>query len=133
MRSRFKLRCRGDRWELVLSGADGAGAAETVLAGPADGAHYEETGQHLAVTVNAVSGTVRLYVDGEPAATGQLPAATWNGTVDRLVAGRGLGSDGSGTTGGHLSGDMDEIRVYAGELSSERVQQIASRTPLPDQ
>jgi hypothetical protein len=132
VRSRFKLRCKDGRWELAMTRSNDTGSTETIVYGRAGDADYRETGQHLAVTFNAVDGTVTLYVDGQivQTATG-VHTAIWNGTLGGLQVGRGRLSDGS-DNGGYFSGDADEVRVYSGVLTSDQVALIAGRTVLPD-
>jgi hypothetical protein len=117
-------------WELAMSHADSSDAEVTAVrtyANPGD-----TTGvQALAVVYDDSADQIRLYVDRQLAATAQVSLAssdTWHATGG-LQVGRALTADGWGE---YFDGRIDEVRAYAGVLSTTAIVQVGSGVELPD-
>ncbi|MEU8001038.1 LamG domain-containing protein [Catellatospora sp. NPDC049111] len=139
--SRFQVKCvdigGGQlRWQLTVAAGDDAATSTTVVV---DDTHLPDPGntlgQHLVVTYHAFTKEVRLYVDGELAASAQgTHDPVWNGPDKGVQVGRAL-LDGTTTTptyGGYFSGVLDEVRVYSGVLDAVTVIRLASTTAQSD-
>lgn len=80
---------------------------------------------HLALTVDALTGRSRLYIDGALAATRNLAIATTTGGTNTR-----LGRQFDCCTE-FFAGDIDELRVYGSALSRAEVAALATAVPEP--
>ncbi|WP_241200249.1 LamG-like jellyroll fold domain-containing protein [Streptomyces sp. ADI92-24] len=81
---------------------------------------------HVAGVFDSVNQAVKLYVTGER--QGDEDGALAHGgfqPTGPLTVGRGRRHD-TGTLGNQLSGQLDELRVYAGVLSEDEITQLAT-------
>ncbi|HEX8628375.1 MAG TPA: LamG-like jellyroll fold domain-containing protein [Catenuloplanes sp.] len=128
--SAFAIRCTAaNRWELVLPHTDGAHAPATVVFDNAHEPTADQIGQQVAVTYNSFLDEVKLYVDGQVAATGTgRHAAAWKSNGG-LQVGRSLTN---GVFGDYLAGVVDDVRVYTGVADDTMIQRMALPQPGPD-
>lgn len=68
---------------------------------------------------DAVTGKVWLYVNGERVADGSLKNP-WHAAGDTQI-GRGMQA---GTSGEFWSGKVDDVHLYTGRLSSDRIRSL---------
>ncbi|MFF5076329.1 LamG-like jellyroll fold domain-containing protein [Actinoplanes sp. NPDC000266] len=114
---RFKLQYAHDCtcWRFATAGTDTAAPAVTKADGPAGAA--VDTWTHLAGVYDAVSGTLKLYVNGELAATTPVTATPWHASGS-YTAGRGLAA---GQPANWFPGDIDAVRAYQGAITADVV------------
>ncbi|ROO52330.1 carboxypeptidase family protein [Micromonospora sp. Llam0] len=104
-------------WCFRMRHGDAIGAASTMACGPAP-----EVGRwtHLAGVYDAAALQIRLYVDGQLAATAQYNNPPWRAdgamTVGRIVHTK---SDGISTD--HFAGEIDLVRAYQGAMTGAQV------------
>ncbi|GIF75234.1 LamG-like jellyroll fold domain-containing protein [Asanoa siamensis] len=120
--SAFVVRRNADnRWSLAMTTADTAGAQEVTAYDSQIDISNDLFGQLLALTYNAFTNEVRLYVDGQLAATARAThTAAWNATGG-LQVGRAF-VDGSWQE--YFDGAVDEVRAYSGALDATTIQQL---------
>ena len=88
-----------------------------------------KTGRYYHVAVTHADGAVRLYVDGEEVATGEVPS----GPV-LLASNLGVGEDIGGPANEQLRGCIDEILVLGQALSASKIRALSERRkPCPPQ
>ena len=122
----------GNGWQLLVTSDSGqvgkpkafvqTASGNRTVYGPArvdDGAWH-----HVALTVNRTSGIV-VWVDGSPSTSSSALTGDVNNTT-AFTAGRGA----TGTP--NLNGDLDELAIYAGLLTTDRIQQRAKASKPQD-
>lgn len=116
----------GDGWRFAvppLSPARPGGVAET-----APGSLLPAAWNHLAGVVDWPGREIRLYVNGELAATGELAAPAWPARGPFYV-----GTAGSlRGTGAPLNGTVDRVRVWSGRLLEDQIEDLAFGSGRPD-
>ena len=136
--SRLQVRCAEVggrmRWQLAVADGDNLVTEWTVVT---DDTHLpDETdpdGSHLAVTYNAFTKEVQLFVDGQLAASATAThTPVWDGPDGGLQLGRAMLDGTAGRYGAYFSGILDEVRVYSGVLDQISIQRLASLTPQSD-
>jgi concanavalin A-like lectin/glucanase superfamily protein len=106
-----------DGWRFALSNLSavrpGSGVAETV-----PGSVLHGVWNHVAGVVDLPDGEVRLYVNGELAGTGALPASSWpaRGSFYLGVAGT------MRTVGSPFIGIIDSVDVWSGRLLASQIE-----------
>ncbi|MFJ4903058.1 LamG-like jellyroll fold domain-containing protein [Streptomyces sp. NPDC088727] len=115
----FTLRYRSaDRtWQALLAHADEPDAATTQIGAPAQGGI-----QTLLLQYDERAGNVQLWIDGTLADSAPYAAADAWEAARYLQAGRDSAADGVGAH--YLDGDIDEVRTWAGVLSSEEINSL---------
>ncbi|MGW0959183.1 LamG-like jellyroll fold domain-containing protein [Streptomyces gelaticus] len=105
-------------WELVMSHADGPGAAETVVARYAEPDGGQGAGHRIAVVHDIAADRITLFVDGyaETAGTAEFRDGWTSG--GGLQVGRGRTADGWGE---YLHGAVDQVRVFSGALTDSEI------------
>ncbi|XVV10798.1 LamG-like jellyroll fold domain-containing protein [Actinoplanes sp. CA-131856] len=118
--SRFKLQYANDCtcWRFATANTDTAAPGVTNADGPA-GADLN-TWTHLAGVYNAATSELKLYINGELAATTPVTATAWNATGS-YAAGRGLTA---GQTSNWFPGDIDTVRAYQGAITADEVSNL---------
>lgn len=130
--SRFQLQFRQDAnggtggWCFSMRATDGDTPTSTCTDGSAWGLPSNGVWVHLAGVYDAVTGTIRVYVMGEPFSCGGESAATsftgnWSATGP-FVIGRGL-AGGAGAE--HWRGDVDDVHAFQRVLSAAEICQQA--------
>ncbi|MGW6969938.1 LamG domain-containing protein [Streptomyces zaomyceticus] len=114
------------RWQLAVTTADTAGA--TVRTWSDDQALPSSlVSQHLAVVYDAYASQIRLYVNGQLAATGRGgDTTTWPATGGLQVGRSAIGG------AEYFAGAVDEVRVYNGALDTPSLVQLAATGELTD-
>lgn len=116
----FKVRYvpSSHKWQLVMTGADGAGATETVVEQPAVADGGQGPGQRLAVVYDDATDLIKLYVDGYAiaGATASFHGAWHSG--GGLQVGRGHVD---GAWGEYLHGVVDEVHAFSGVLDDSDI------------
>jgi len=79
---------------------------------------------HVAATRDAVSGQMRLYVDGSLQASAQGPNGTKNAPPHLR-----LGSIRTGAAGGFLTGVIDDVQLFGRVLSAAEIPQLMNHAP----
>jgi O-glycosyl hydrolase len=79
---------------------------------------------HVAATRDAVSGQMKIYVDGSLQATALGPNGTKNSPANLR-----LGSIRSGTVGGFLSGTIDDVQIFGRTLSADEIPRLMNHAP----
>ncbi len=105
-------------WQLVVTGADDSGAAETVVARTALADGGEGQGQRLAVVYDDATDQIKLYLDGY---TSDEATATFHGAWHSdggLQVGRGHVD---GAWGEYLRGSVDEVHAFSGALDQSDI------------
>jgi hypothetical protein len=113
----------GDQWRLSLTNAD----TETVTWASVSAPAPTPVGvwQHVAATVDPVSGVMRLYLGGVLAAEKEIPYPLWNAQSRFLV-----GCAGSATGEWDRSrASIDQVGVWQGLLSDAQIARAASELP----
>jgi hypothetical protein len=126
--SMFKVRYSADdlSWQLVVALSDAAAPQTVSVLSPVDPSS-EGKGQLIAAVYNAFTDQLILYVDGQASAPVAL-SSPWAATGG-LQVGR---SRTFGTYEEHLSGVVDEVRVYAGVADAATVQRIGDFAEQPE-
>ncbi|GIF73372.1 hypothetical protein Asi02nite_28900 [Asanoa siamensis] len=108
-----------NRWELMMTKTDTVGA-DKVTAYDSEAEQTDELwGQQVALTYNAFTNEVKLYVDGQPTVTGKaVNGAAWNASGGLQVGRAFL----DGVWAEYFNGAVDEIRTYSGVLDATTVQ-----------
>ncbi|WP_332757237.1 LamG domain-containing protein [Streptomyces sp. MT206] len=115
------------RWELAVAGTDTAGAAVKTFSDDQALPDTNPVGQHLAVVYDAFAGQIRLYVNGQLAASARgVENTTWAATGGLQVGRSALGN------AEYFAGAIDEVRAYNGALDSTAVVQLAGTGELTD-
>ncbi len=132
--SGFLLRCAlvgaTPRWELAMPHADTAGdPVRTIIFDDDHPPNTDLAGQHLAVVYNAYLDELRLYVDGQLAATGHASHANAWQAVGGLQVGR---AKENGVWTSPFAGVIDDVRVYSGVLDQTTVQRLGDLNEQPD-
>ena len=127
--SGFVIRCgSANRWELVLAHTDANNPQTTVVIDSNLLPSADQHGQHLAAVYDSFRNEVRLYIDGLLVAAGPVTyTASWRADGP-LQVGRALHN---GSFGQHLSGVVDEVRVYTGVADEETIQRMTYIDPNP--
>ncbi|GAA2306009.1 hypothetical protein GCM10010431_27260 [Streptomyces kunmingensis] len=112
-------------WELVMTGADATGAAETVVKQQAGGGGGQGPGQRLAVVYDDATDQIKLYVDGytNPAAIASFHGPWHSG--GGLQVGRGHVD---GAWGEYLRGAVDEVHAFSGALDDSEIRGLGFGT-----
>jgi hypothetical protein len=130
--SRFQLQFRRDAnggtggWCFSMRATDGGTPTSTCTDGSAWGLPTEGTWVHLAGVYDAVTGTIRVYVMGDPLSCGGESAATsftgnWSATGS-FVIGRALAD---GASAEHWRGDADDVYAFQRVLNAAEICQQA--------
>jgi len=130
----------GQRFELFVSAAGkasfkwGKTVGSNTQAGTIDGTSTVNDGNphHIAGVFNATAGTIALYVDGALQAGPSLVASIVGGGIQELVIGNaatGWVLPAAHTQG--LVGTVDEVALYAGQLSAARILAHATARATP--
>lgn len=114
------------RWELAVTASDDPAAEVTTVGHWADPTGGQ--GEHLAVTYDASTGTLKLYVNGQPTVNTVVEEGLWSASGG-LQIGRSLTSDGWGE---HLAGAVDEVRSYTGVATGTQIARMNFPTEDPD-
>ncbi|MGW5052658.1 LamG domain-containing protein [Actinokineospora sp. NPDC004072] len=116
----FCLQLQDGRWTFVFADADAASpAAYHFVRTPA----VTKSGfTHLVGTYDAVTGKIRLYVDGEQAGESSRPVA-WNAQRAFRIGAARIG----GVVKQHLPGTVDEVRVLSRAITLDEVRGLLSR------
>ncbi|MCF6523100.1 LamG-like jellyroll fold domain-containing protein [Streptomyces sp. JJ36] len=125
---RFAVRYQAStgRWELAVAQEDAAGAAVTTVSDDQQLPDTGGSGQHLAVVYDAFANELRLYVEGQLAAS----ARTSDDTLWRATGGLQVGRTATGG-GQYFAGALDEVRAYRGAADLTAVQRMAQLTSQP--
>ncbi|MFI6285030.1 LamG domain-containing protein [Streptomyces sp. NPDC051018] len=126
-------------WELAVPSEAGSETPAAVARAYADGNPHEGIGQFVTVTYDALTQRLSLYVDGamaeprpgtSPPVSGHVDgvAMTWPATGGLQV---GRARTGAGTWGDHLSGDVDDVRIYNGVLDRSTIGRLADNHTKP--
>ncbi|GII23289.1 hypothetical protein Pme01_28860 [Planosporangium mesophilum] len=118
-----------NRWELAMPASDTVGAVETRAVDDQAPPTGEQSGQLLALTYNALTGELRLYVDGQLAQSARATRVTPWDANGGLQVGRAF-IDGQWRE--PFAGAIDEVRVYSGVLDPTTIQQLNQIVELPD-
>jgi len=118
LRSAVKVVYRGDtgRFEMIMASADTANpvyhkaVSQTV-------AEVEEW-YHIAAVFDAVTGQMRLYVNGQLEATGVGPVQPWQADGSIFVSAVG---NAGGVAGHYANATLDDITMYQGILSDRDI------------
>ncbi|WP_428953111.1 LamG-like jellyroll fold domain-containing protein [Streptomyces sp. cg35] len=105
-------------WQLIVTSADEAGAAETVVGKQAVADGGEGRGQRLAVVYDDATDQIKLYVDGY---TNSEATASFHGawhSSGGLQVGRGHVD---GAWGEYLRGVVDEVHAFSGALNDSDI------------
>lgn len=114
------------QWELAVSKQDTAGAEVTAFTDDQELPTADAPGQHLALVYDAFANELRLYVEGQLAATAHGTDDTLWAATGGLQVGRSLRGGGSE----YFAGALDEVRVYAGAVDPRGIRQMADLTPV---
>ncbi|MFJ4780671.1 LamG domain-containing protein [Streptomyces sp. NPDC088762] len=127
--NRVQVRYQGatKRWELAVASSDTAGAAVKVFSDDQALPDTNPVGQHLAVVYDSFAGQIRLYVNGQLAASAKGVDNTLWAATGGLQVGRSL----RGNTE-YFAGAIDEVRAYDGAIDPTAVIQLASTGELTD-
>jgi hypothetical protein len=98
-----------------VSPARSGGVAET-----APGSVKLAVWNHLAGVVDMVEGELRLYVNGELAATGEVPATVWQARGPFYLGVAGTMHD----TESPFQGTMDNVAVWSGRLLESQIRDM---------
>uniref|UniRef100_UPI0019049D08 LamG domain-containing protein n=1 Tax=Streptomyces adelaidensis TaxID=2796465 RepID=UPI0019049D08 len=118
-------------WELVVPGSDNTTATALTIPDDQAGDPTLDGGQHIAVVYDGLTKRLRLYVDGQLADADNASKHK----IGYWAAGGGLqiGRAKSGTGwADHLSGEVDDIRIYTGAADAVAVGWMAERLAQPD-
>ncbi|QFQ99370.1 LamG domain-containing protein [Streptomyces phaeolivaceus] len=118
-------------WELVVPGSDNTAATALTIPDDQAGDPTLDGGQHIAVVYDGLTKRLRLYVDGQLADADNASKHK----IGYWAAGGGLqiGRAKSGTGwADHLSGEVDDIRIYTGAADAVAVGWMAERLAQPD-
>ncbi len=117
-------------WELGFSDTDSDGEGElsfvvdsTVGEATADAEHGLSAGDwaHVAAVWEPAGERLLLYLDGRMAAISAESVAPSFDSSDALV-----GADDNGAIENHLDGDLDDVRIYARELTVDEIAVLAA-------
>ncbi|MFI6645725.1 LamG domain-containing protein [Streptomyces sp. NPDC050504] len=116
------------QWELAVTDTDGTAPKVTTISHEEVLPTTDVGGQHLAVSYDAFTHEVRLYVDGRltRTATG-MDHTTWPSTRGLQV---GRSAQGGGSE--YFAGAIDEVRAYAGAVDPIAVTRMNVATGDPD-
>ncbi|WP_406305077.1 LamG domain-containing protein [Streptomyces sp. NBC_00885] len=123
---RYRADAEGGKWELVVAKTDTAGAEVKSFADDQELPDTGGSGQHLAVVYDAVANEIRLYVQGQLAATAHGVDTTLWTASGGLQVGRSAIGDSE-----FFAGALDEVRAYTGAADPVRVRQMAVLTAQP--
>ncbi|MFI6102934.1 LamG-like jellyroll fold domain-containing protein [Streptomyces sp. NPDC051310] len=124
---RYRPGADGAHWELAVATSDTATAGVTSLVDDQELPDTDSSGQHLAVVYDAFANEIRLYVQGQLAASARGTDATTWAANGGLQVGRSAIGDSE-----FFAGALDEVRAYTGAADLTAVQKMAAGTPLPD-
>ncbi|MFJ9661765.1 LamG domain-containing protein [Streptomyces griseoflavus] len=116
------------QWELEVARQDEAGAPTVVRTNDQELPVSGGAGQHLAVVYDAFANELRLYVEGQLAATAHGEDDTLWPAVGGLQVGRSARNGGSE----YFAGALDEVRVYSGAVDASGVRLMSQLTAVPD-
>ncbi|MBT2482039.1 LamG domain-containing protein [Streptomyces sp. ISL-94] len=127
--NRVQVRYQGatKRWELAVAASDTAGAAVKVFSDDQALPDTNPVGQHLAVVYDSFAGQIRLYVNGQLAASAKGVDNTLWAATGGLQVGRSLRGNAE-----YFAGAIDEVRAYDGAIDPTAVIQLASTGELTD-
>jgi hypothetical protein len=116
----LELRYSADthKWEVVVTDSDDA-AAEMRTVESWSRHPTADSGDHLAVTYDASTGALQLYVEGEPSGA-TTKADLWSST-----GGLQVGRSPTAVEGSDLEGAVDEVRSYTGVVREADVSRLA--------
>ncbi|WP_371615858.1 LamG domain-containing protein [Streptomyces sp. NBC_00454] len=126
-RVQVRYQASNKRWELAVATSDTAGAAVKVFSDDQALPDDNPAGQHLAVVYDAFAGQIRLYVNGQLAASAKGVDNTVWAATGGLQVGRSLRGNAE-----YFAGAIDEVRAYDGALDPTAVIQLASTGELTD-
>jgi hypothetical protein len=109
------------KWEVAVTDTDATGAEVTTVSSWAY-SEFASYGDHLAVTYDASTGALKLYVNAQLTLSASIETDTWSADGG-LQIGRALTPDGWDR---HLVGVVDEVRSYIGVLPESDI----GRLPL---
>ncbi|MFI5862607.1 LamG domain-containing protein [Streptomyces sp. NPDC051546] len=127
--NRVQVRYQGASklWELVVAGTDTTTATKKSFVDTQSLPDDNPAGQHLAVVYDAFAGQIKLYVEGQLAASASgLDNTLWAATGGLQVGRSALGSP------EYFAGSIDEVRAYNGALDAQAVSQLANVSELTD-
>lgn len=121
-------------WQAVLAGTDAAGAARTIVVhSPVPS--VLENWTHLALTYDALSSRLSLYVNGDlenqvctTGAADCTSRTSWAQAVRPFDATGGLQfgrAKATGTFGEYFSGELDDVWAFQGVLSAAQIARLA--------
>ncbi|MBP3610372.1 MAG: GH32 C-terminal domain-containing protein [Lachnospiraceae bacterium] len=90
---------------------------------------------HISATFDAANGEMRLYLNGELAASRSVPAGSTIAPAKNRSLLVGRNGEGERLTAGFLnvaSGYIDELKLYSCALSSEEIQKAYSTVTIPE-
>ncbi|MCP3755997.1 LamG domain-containing protein [Streptomyces sp. TBY4] len=126
-RVQVRYQATSKRWELVVAGADTTTATKKVLSDDQSLPDNNPAGQHLAVVYDAFASQIKLYVEGQLAASASGTDNTlWAATGGLQVGRSSLGSP------EYFAGSIDEVRAYNGAVDGQGVIQLANVAELTD-
>ncbi|MCZ4119140.1 LamG-like jellyroll fold domain-containing protein [Streptomyces sp. H39-S7] len=116
------------RWELAVTDADSASPKVTTVTDGDSLPTADASGSHLAVTYDAFTHQLRLYVDGNHTDTATGVDATHWPSTGGVQIGRSAQAGGSA----YFAGAIDEVRMYEGAVDQVAIQRMAVSTPVSD-
>lgn len=103
-----------------------AGAASSTVRVAISTAFTSTAWTHVAVVYN--SGSLRLYINGDLAASGTTSFTTINATTDNARIGLNNGTNAFNSTGVAFSGRMDRVAIIGQALTQAEITQLAAQT-----
>ncbi|MEE1930853.1 LamG domain-containing protein [Streptomyces sp. TRM 70351] len=127
---RFAVRYQAStgQWELAVAREDAAGAEVTTVTDDQELPDTGGSGQHLAVVYDAFANHLRLYVEGQLAATAHAADDTLWKATGGLQVGRSAMDGGSR----YFAGAVDEVRAYRGAADPVTVRRMAQLATQPE-
>ena len=116
------------QWELEVAREDAAGAPAVVHTDDQELPISSGAGQHLAVVYDAFANELRLYVEGQLAAT----AYGEDDTLWPATGGLQVGRSAQGGGSEYFAGALDEVRVYTGAVDPSGVSLMSQLTAAPN-
>ncbi|UGY94234.1 LamG domain-containing protein [Streptomyces gobiensis] len=127
---RFAVRYQAStgQWELTVAEEDASGASVKTVADDQQLPDTAGSGQHLAVVYDAFANELRLYVEGQLAAS----ARTSDDTLWKATGGLQVGRSAMDGGSEYFAGALDEVRAYTGAADMTAVQRMAQLTSQPN-
>ncbi len=116
------------QWELEVARQDAAEAPVVVYTDDQELPVSGGAGQHLAVVYDAFANELRLYVEGQLAAT----AYGRDDTLWPATGGLQVGRSARGGGSEYFAGALDEVRAYTGAVDASGVRLMRQLTAVPD-